>query len=223
MTGLEKVTGKIIADAEADARALLAAAQAECDDRRAESERRTDEDCERLAEEAGRECEALIRRAKSAAEMARRNLLLETRSRLIEEVYRQAEQEIRELSAEQYAELLAGMLKGALRRQLEDEQESRRLYGEDTAPAAYEILLNPRDRKTYGQRLLDMVAAGGLAKVGLTRPEAVRLAPETVNITGGLILRCGAVEINCSLTRLFEDARRQTESRVSGLLFGARA
>ena len=34
MTGLEKVTGKIIADAEADARATLAAAQADCEGRR---------------------------------------------------------------------------------------------------------------------------------------------------------------------------------------------
>ena len=30
MTGLEKVTGKIIADAEADARATMARAEAEC-------------------------------------------------------------------------------------------------------------------------------------------------------------------------------------------------
>lgn len=223
MTGLEKVTGKIIADAEADARALLSAAQEECDAMRAAARRKTDEDCEKLAEDAGQECEALIRRAKSAAEMARRNVLLETRSRLIEDVYKQAEKEIRDLSADQYAELLIGMLKGALRRQLEDESESRRLYGENTTPEAYEILLNARDRKTYGQRLLDEVASGSFAKVGLTRPDMVKLAPETPQISGGLILRCGAVEINCSLARLFEDVRRATESRVSGLLFGARA
>lgn len=148
MTGLEKVTGKIIADAEADARATLAAAQADCEAADAAAAAKTEADCDGLRESAGREGESLIRRAKSAAEMARRDVLLETRSGLVEEAYRQAEKEIRDLPADKYAALLTGMLKAALRRQLEDEQESMRLYGENIAPAAYEILLNARDRKT---------------------------------------------------------------------------
>ena len=100
-----------------------------------------------------------------------------------------------------------------LRRQLEDEQESMRLYGENITPAAYEILLNARDRKTYGQQLLDAVNAGSFAKIGLTRQDAA-------DITGGLILRCGEVEINCSLRMMFDEVRRRTEGRVSGILFG---
>ena len=112
------------------------------------------------------------------------------------------------------------MLKAALRRQLEDEQESMRLYGENITPAAYEILLNARDRKTYGQQLLDAVNAGSFAKIGLTRQDAVKLPNETADITGGLILRCGEVEINCSLRMMFDEVRRRTEGRVSGILFG---
>ena len=220
MTGLEKVTGKIIADAEADARATLAAAQADCEAADAAAAAKTEADCDGLRESAGREGESLIRRAKSAAEMARRDVLLETRSGLVEEAYRQAEKEIRDLPADKYAPLLTGMLKAALRRQLEDEQESMRLYGENITPAAYEILLNARDRKTYGQQLLDAVNAGSFAKIGLTRQGAVKLPNETADITGGLILRCGEVEINCSLRMMFDEVRRRTEGRVSGILFG---
>ena len=95
-----------------------------------------------------------------------------------------------------------------------------RLYGENIAPAAYEILLNARDRKTYGQQLLDAVNAGSFAKIGLTRQDAVKLPNETADITGGLILRCGEVEINCSLRTMFDEVRRRTEGRVSGILFG---
>ena len=214
------MTGKIIADAEADARATLAAAQADCEAADAAAAAKTEADCDGLRESAGREGESLIRRAKSAAEMARRDVLLETRSGLVEEAYRQAEKEIRDLPADKYAALLTGMLKAALRRQLEDEQESMRLYGENIAPAAYEILLNARDRKTYGQQLLDAVNAGSFAKIGLTRQDAVKLPNETADITGGLILRCGEVEINCSLRMMFDEVRRRTEGRVSGILFG---
>lgn len=223
MTGLEKVTGKIIADAEADARALLAAAEADCAAARAASEQKTDEACEQLELRAGRECEELVRRAGSAAEMAKRNLISEVRSNLMEEVYRQAEREIRDLPTDRYAELLIKMLRGALRRQIEDEQEALRLYGEITTPEAYEILLNPRDRKTYGQRLLDEARNGGFAKVGLTDSDRLQLATETPDISGGLILRCGNTEINCSLSVMFADVRRATEGRVAGLLFGKQA
>ena len=108
MTGLEKVTGKIIADAEADARATLAAAQADCEAADAAAAAKTEADCDGLRESAGREGESLIRRAKSAAEMARRDVLLETRSGLVEEAYRQAEKEIRDLPADKYAALLTG-------------------------------------------------------------------------------------------------------------------
>lgn len=223
MTGLEKVTGKIIADAEADARALLAAAEADCAAARAASEQKTDEACEQLELRAGRECEELVRRAGSAAEMAKRNLISEVRSNLMEEVYRQAEREIRDLPTDRYAELLIKMLRGALRRQIEDEQEALRLYGETTTPEAYEILLNSRDSKTYGQRLLDEARDGGFAKVGLTDSDRLKLATETPDISGGLILRCGNTEINCSLSVMFADVRRATEGRVAGLLFGKQA
>ena len=54
MTGLEKVTGKIIADAEADARATLAAAQADCEAADAADAAKTEADCDGLRESAGR-------------------------------------------------------------------------------------------------------------------------------------------------------------------------
>ena len=52
MTGLEKVTGKIIADAEADARATLAAAQADCEAADAAAAAKTEADCDGLRESA---------------------------------------------------------------------------------------------------------------------------------------------------------------------------
>ena len=70
MTGLEKVTGKIIADAEADARATLAAAQADCEAADAAAAAKTEADCDGLRESAGREGESLIRRPAGNAERA---------------------------------------------------------------------------------------------------------------------------------------------------------
>lgn len=222
MTGLEKVTGRILAEAEAEARAIRARAEAECQEDAAQSQAQMEAACERLREAAEKECAATITRGKSSAVMAKRNVMLTTQSQLLNEAYRRAEKEIRNLPADQYVNLLVGMLKGALRRQLESEQESLRLYGEDIAPATYDILLNSRDRKNFGAALLEEVKSGLAAKVGLADASRVRLATTSVDISGGLILRCGEVEENCSLTMMFAEVRRATEAKVSAALFAQR-
>jgi hypothetical protein len=96
----------------------------------------------------------------------------------------------------------------------------RRLYGEDIAPAAYEILLNVHDRDTFGEELLAKFKKTMYGKLPDEALAKVKLSADTVRISGGLILRCGAVEENCSLAMLFAHVRRETEAKISRLLWG---
>lgn len=220
MTGLEKVTGKILADAEADAKEILDQAEAECAAIRARFEASTESQLEALREQNDRECQALIIRARSSAAMAKRNAVLEARAKLIDDAYATAEKQIRSMSGEQYLDLLQKMLRSALKSQLEGEEESMRLYGEDISPAVYEVVLNTRDRETYGEKLLEAYRAGYGARLSPVVLQRLRLAPDTAPIDGGIILRCGPVETNCSLSMLMAANRRETEARVSRILFG---
>jgi len=220
MTGLEKVIGKIIADAEADARVILDKAQAECEAVKAKYAAETEAEIEKLTDECDRECQALIIRARSSAAMAKRNAVLEARAKLIDDAYAAAEKQIRSMSGEQYLDLLQKMLRSALKSQLEGEEESMRLYGEDISPAVYEVVLNSRDRETYGENLLEAYRAGYGARLSPVVLQRLRLAPDTAPIDGGLVLRCGPVETNCSLSMLMAANRRETEARVSRILFG---
>ena len=220
MTGLEKVTGKIIADAEADARVILERAEAECEAIKAKYAAATEAEIEKLTDECDRECQALIIRARSSAAMAKRNAILEARAKLIDDAYATAEKQIRSMSGEQYLDLLQKMLRSALKSQLEGEEESMRLYGEDISPAVYEVVLNSRDRETYGEKLLEAYRAGYGARLSPVVLQRLRLAPDTAPIDGGLVLRCGPVETNCSLSMLMAANRRETEARVSRILFG---
>jgi vacuolar-type H+-ATPase subunit E/Vma4 len=95
-----------------------------------------------------------------------------------------------------------------------------RLYGEDISPAAYEVVLNSRDRETYGEKLLEAYREGYGARLSPATLAKLRLAPDTAPIDGGIILRCGPVEANCSLSMLMAANRRETEARVSRILFG---
>ena len=220
MTGLEKVTGKIIADAEADAREILDKAEAECAAIREKYATETAAELEALREQSDRECQALIVRARSSAAMAKRNAILEARAAILDEAYATAEKQVRSMGGEQYLELLQKMLRSALKRQLEGEAESLRLYGEDISPDVYEVVLNSRDRGSYGDKLMTAFRAGFGAKLPPAALAKLRLAPDTAPIDGGMILRCGPVETNCSLAMLMAENRRETEAKVSRILFG---
>ena len=220
MTGLEKVTGKILADAEADAKEILDKAEAECAAIRARYEAETEAELEALREQSDRECQALIVRARSSAAMAKRNAVLEARAKLLDGAYAHAEKQIKGMNGEQYLEMLQKMLRSALKRQLEGEEESMRLYGENISPDAYEVILNGRDRETYGEKLMTAFRGGYGARLPATAMAKLRLSSEVAPIDGGLILRCGPVETNCSLAMLMAENRRETEARVSRILFG---
>ncbi len=220
MTGLEKVTGKIIADAEADAREILERAEAECAAIREKYAAQREAELDALREANDRECQSLVVRARSSAAMAKRNVILEARASILNEAYAAAEKQVRSMNAEQYVEFLCKMLRSALKRQLEGEEDSLRLYGENISPDCYEVLLNNRDRDYYGTRLMSSFRAGLGAKFPAAALDKLRLAEETAPIDGGLVLRAGLVETNCSLSMLVAETRRETETRVSRILFG---
>ena len=220
MTGLEKVTGKILADAEADAKEILDRADAECAAIRARYAAERETELEALQEQSDRECQAHIIRARSTAAMTKRNAILEARAAILNSAYAAAEKQVRSMNSEQYLELLCKILRTALKEQLKGEADSLRLYGEDIAPEAYEVLLNSRDRDYYGEKLMSGFRAGLGARLPLPALSKLCLSEEIAPIDGGLILRAGPVEINCSLAMLMAETRRETETRVSHILFG---
>lgn len=220
MTGLEKVTGKIIADAEADAKEILDHAEAECAAIREKYAARREAELEALRETNDRECQSLVVRAKSSAAMAKRNAVLEARAAILDEAYAAAEKQVRSMNGEQYIELLCKMLRSALKNQMDGEEDSLRLYGEDIAPDAYEVLLNSRDRDYYGEKFMGAFLTGLGAKFPRAVLAKLYLSEEAAPIDGGLILRAGPVETNCSLSLLLAETRRETETRVSRILFG---
>lgn len=222
MTGLDKMTAKIIADAQAEADRILKDADAECEAINARYLAEAGAECARLGESAERECESLITRARSSAAMAKREAYLMAQSKLVDRAFAMAEKEILSLPADKYLDLLISMLKGAIKRQIESEKENREIYGEDTAPEIYEVLLNYHDREHYGKDLIEGLHRNLVGKMKLADLEKVKLSSDTVNINGGLILRCGDVEANCALSMMFAEVRRTTEAKVSAALFAAR-
>lgn len=223
LNGLEKITDKIIAEAQAKADKILADAQAECDRITAEYANRAEALKETLTDAAEREGMDLVSRAKATAQTSKRNLMLATRSDLIDEVFAGALDGTKKLANENYTDLLVGLLSAAVLEQLSAEQTSK-LYDEEDIeePEQYEVLLNQRDRDRIGKALIEGAQKKLSGKADADKLARLTLSDHTVQIDGGLILRCGSVESNCSLSLLFAQLREELEGDVSRALFDAR-
>ena len=224
INGLNKITDKILSESQEKANKILADAKAECDRINAEYAERADKIRSEISTEAEKGGMEYVARIRSTAATSKRNLLLQTKSDLIDGVFESVLEQTRNLELAKYNEILIGLLSAALLEQIESEETSRTLYGEEEAlaPESYEILFNQRDRDRCGKLVIEGVQKHLAGKVSAEKLSRLTLATQTVNIDGGLILRCGNVESNCSLSILFAQLRESLESEVARTLFDAR-
>ena len=225
INGLNKITGKILSEAQAKADKILADARAECDRINAEYAERAEKIRSEISAEAEKGGMEYVARIRATAATSKRNLLLQTKSDLIDGVFAGVLEQTRNLELEKYNEILVGLLSAALLEQLESEETSRTLYGEEEAmiPECYEVLFNQRDRDRCGKAVIEGTQKHLASKVSTEKLARLQLSSQTANIDGGLVLRCGNVESNCSLSILFAQLRESLESEVARALFEVRA
>ena len=225
INGLNKITDKILSEAQAKADKILADAQAECDRINAEYAERAEKIRSEISGEAEKGGMEYVARIRSTAATNKRNLLLQTKSDLIDGVFAGVLEQTRNLELQKYNEILIGLLSAALLEQIDSEETSRNLYGEEDAlaPEVYEVVFNQRDRDRSGKAVIEGVQKHLSGKVSAEKLARLSLATQTANIDGGLVLRCGNVESNCSLAILFAQLREGLESEVARTLFDARA
>lgn len=223
LNGLNVITDKILADAQAEADRIIETAQEECDRideaYRAKAEKIRAELSER-ARQTGAEW---VTRAKASVAGQKRNRSLAVQSELLNAVFDDTLEEMRNLSTEKYTALLAGLLAAAMLEQVETEHLSVTYGDEDfTAPTSYEILMNARDMERCGKAVLEETRRKLNGKIDADRLSKMCLGSVPVNIGGGLILRCGNIEANCSLELLFAHLREELEAEVGHALFDVR-
>lgn len=217
MTGLEKITERILSDArsyETNAREAAGHDAAEIADSYksraafilAESKTRSE-----------KTAESIRLRAAASAEVAGRNILTEAKSALVDRAYQLAEERLLTMPRDEYLSFLTGLLTGAVRENLKNETSLREYYqsGELAAVSEYSVLLNTKDREELGERLIASASAdlSGCGKV-------LTLSKETVQAKGGFVLRCADVEIDCTVEMLLRAVRGETEHQVYRTLFG---
>ena len=219
MTGLDKITERILEDAKEKARAILETAQNDCRQSALEYADRANAIRDDIAERAEAEGEAIIARSRSNAATARRDILLAAKAELLDETFAAAKAHICETDYGKYRELLVALLSCALLEQAKSEQAGIEMGDEVASFDTYEVFLNRHDLDRYGSRIIEDARRVTERRIGSHRTAKLRLSETPVDIDGGLILRYGDVETNCSLTVLLREMRRELEGKISDILF----
>jgi vacuolar-type H+-ATPase subunit E/Vma4 len=194
---------------------------AECEKIRAEYRARAKELRDTMTENAEHEAEEMVSRARSTAAVEKRNILLNAKSEMIDAAFDTALAEIRAWDDAKYRELLVGLVSSAVIGQVKAEEAELADYGADELERAdrFEIVLSRHDRDAHGEAVLDGVRKSVVGRLDRERLDTLVLSQSVADIDGGVMIRYGDMEINCSLDMLFARLRESLESEVNKILF----
>ncbi len=194
MKGTEKIIAHIKADADAQANAILAQAEQQCAGIRAEFDKQAAALYAERLRAGVKDTQDQVDSTQRIARMEGRKTLLAAKQDMVSRSFRKAQEQIVNLPEEKYLTFLA------------------RLAAKAAVTGDEQIVLNARDRQRLGEKLVQ--AANALLKGG-----RLTLAKDTGDFAGGLILRRGSIEANCTVELLVELSQAELSAKVAEILF----
>ncbi|MGX8692464.1 MAG: V-type ATP synthase subunit E [Clostridia bacterium] len=198
MKGTEKIIAHIRADAEAQSAAILSQAEQQCAAIRADFEAKAKERYNERLLSGEKACEDRVDSMDRIARMEARKGLLALKQEMVSRSFELACEKLVKLPEAEYVALLA------------------RLAADAAVTGTEEIVLNARDRAAVGEKAVK-AANARLAEAG--KPAELKLSPAEGSFAGGLLLRRGSIETNCTAELLVELQRSEMSSELAGVLF----
>lgn len=198
MKGTEKIIAHIRADGDAEAKKIIDAASKQAEEKRAESFKAALSEYEKLMQASNAECEDILSGSRRIAEMEAKKSVLSVKQEMISAAFDAAREEIVNMPRDKYTQFLA------------------RMAAEAAVSGMEEIVLNARDKAEVGKAVCK--AANELLSAKGT-PGKLTVSEETADISGGVIVRFGGIETNCSIDALIRQRRSGLSTEVAAALF----
>ena len=208
MNGIEKITQRIEADAQAEIDRILSEAREEADQitgrykAQAEAEaaslaaRNQAQAKEEAAELSAKNQKAAAEREErlvSVAQMEARKVQLAAKQEMVEKAYDLALEKLCAMPDARYTEVLAGLLVQA------------------SSNGREEAIFSPEDRERVGKAAVD--------KANAASGKQLKLSKETRPLKGGFVLRDENIEVNCTFDTLVRLEKAETTGAVVKKLF----
>lgn len=198
MKGTEKIIAHIWADGDAEAKKIIDAASKQAEEKRAESFKAALSEYEKLMQAGNAECEDILSGSRRIAEMEAKKSVLSVKQEMISAAFDAAREEIVNMPRDKYTQFLA------------------RMAAEAAASGMEEIVLNARDKAEVGKSVCK--AANELLSAKGT-PGKLTVSEDTADISGGVIVRFGGIETNCSIDALIRQRRSGLSTEVAAAMF----
>ena len=198
MNGIDKISDRLVADAEAEIAALNAETKAKCDEIAAEYQQKAQEEYQSRMAEGVKAAETRLQRLGSAAEMEAKKSILAFKQEMVAKAFADASEKLANLPQEQYVQFLAAQAAAA------------------ASTGAEELIFNARDKAAVGEAVAK-AANALLTQKGVKG--ALKVSDETRAISGGVIVRQGNIEVNCAVETLVQLRRSELASQVAEILF----
>lgn len=220
MNNLDKIIEKINSEAEAGAARITDAAKAEGRAKVEDAENKAGDIIAVAEKQAKADRENILRRAAASAEMAKRELLLQTKVAMTDKAYQRALDIINSMHPDDYCTLLAHLLCDAVSERCETVKRLREEYGdEEEYSTDFVVLFNEKDKTDTAQAVIKK-AKTYLKKVDAAYAKLdIAVSENSANISGGFILTYGDAETNCSTEAVVNGVRETTEPAVREILF----
>ena len=204
MNGIEKITGQIDTDVQKEIDAALDQARAQAKEIEARYESQAQTQGEALRRKGEQDAALRRERLVDVARLEARKTLLAAKQDLVGQAFDLALKKLLELPDQEYIALLAKLAVAASRTGRE------------------QVIFSQKDRSRYGKQAVTMANDMLAKKAGPRAAESagmLTLAEEARPMAGGLILRDGRVETNCSFEVLLHLQRDALSAEVARVLF----
>ncbi|MEE0204865.1 MAG: V-type ATP synthase subunit E [Oscillospiraceae bacterium] len=198
MKGIEKITARIAADAEAEDSVVRKESEERIAQIRADYEKQAQEAAAAILKDGAKENEQHASRIERTAQLEAKRNILGMKQEMVSKAFELAKEKIVNMPQEEYVAFLVRQIRQAAS------------TGHET------LILNQTDRERCGAAV---IAAANAALTAAGKTGALTLAEETRPMSGGFILKQGDVEVNCTVDILLELVRGDLAAPVAGVLF----
>ena len=195
MNGIEKITARIAADAEAANLAVREESAKRIAEIRAEYEQKAQEAVAEILRNGEKEAQLLASRVERNAQSKAKREVLAVKQELVSQAFELAKGKFAQMPQAEYVAYLS-------------RQAVKAFNGGEA-----QLVLNASDKEKYGAQL------EALVNVLVKDKGHVTVAEETRDMIGGFVLKQGDVEINCVIDILLELIRGELAAQVAQVLF----
>ena len=198
MKGIEKITARIAADADAANKTVQDASAQRIAEIRADFEKKAQEQTASILRAGEREAEQYASRIERTAQLEAKRDLLAVKQEMVSKAFDLAKEKFAQMPAQEYVAFLTRQVLAA------------------ATTGSEQLIFNANDKVKVGAEVL-AAANAQLKTKGLEGK--LTLAEETREMVGGFVLKEGNVEVNCTVDIMLELIRGELAAQVAQVLF----